>query len=76
LGNDKYETVTNSTDNARNGKSRKTLKSEFGKLPIEIPRDRAGNLEPQIIPKHQTPLDGLWLLPTLISTVTDGVIGK
>ena len=29
-------------DNARNGKSRKTLKGEFGELPIEIPRDRAG----------------------------------
>ncbi|SCZ86758.1 transposase (fragment) [Nitrosomonas mobilis] len=40
LGHDKHETVTNSTGNARNDKSRKTLKGEFGELPIEIPRDR------------------------------------
>ncbi len=54
LGHDKHETVTNSTGNARNGKSRKTLKGEFGELPIEIPRDREGSFEPQIISKHQT----------------------
>lgn len=54
LGHDKHETVTNSTGNARNGKSRKTLKGEFGELPIEIPRDREGSFEPQIIPRHQT----------------------
>ena len=54
LGHDKHETVTNPTGNARNGKSRKTLKGEFGELPIEIPRDREGRFEPQIISKHQT----------------------
>ena len=54
LGHDKHETVTNPTGNARNGKSRKTLKGEFGELPIEIPRDREGSFEPQIISKHQT----------------------
>ncbi len=59
LGHDRHETVINSTGNARNGKSRKTLKGEFGELPIEIPRDREGRFEPQIISKHQTPLDGL-----------------
>lgn len=30
------------------------LKGEFGELPIEIPRDRQGSFEPQIISKHQT----------------------
>ena len=54
LGHDKHEPVTNNTGNARNGKSRKTLKGEFGELPIEIPRDREGSFEPQLIPKHQT----------------------
>jgi putative transposase len=54
LGHDKHETVKNSTGNARNGKSRKTLKGEFGELPIEIPRDREASFEPQLIPKHQT----------------------
>ena len=27
---------------------------EFGELPIEIPRDREGSFEPQLISKHQT----------------------
>lgn len=32
----------------------KRLKGEFGELPIEIPHDRHGSFEPQLIPKHQT----------------------
>jgi putative transposase len=40
LGHTKHEPVVNATGNTRNGKSRKTLKGEFGELPIEIPRDR------------------------------------
>lgn len=54
LGHAKNETVTNTSKNTRNGKSSKTLKGEFGELPIEIPRDRHGSFEPQLIPKHQT----------------------
>jgi len=54
LGHDKHAAVINATGNARNGKSSKTLKGEFGELLIEIPRDREGNFEPQLIPKHQT----------------------
>ncbi len=54
LGHDKHEAVTNNSGNVRNGKSRRTLKSELGELPIEIPRDREGHFEPQLIPKHQT----------------------
>jgi putative transposase len=38
----------------RNGNSKKTLKGEFGELPIEVPRDRYGSFEPQLVPKHQT----------------------
>lgn len=54
LGHGKNEPVANPKGNTRNGKSRKTLKGEFGKLPIDIPRDRDGSFEPQIVPKHQT----------------------
>lgn len=54
LGHGKNEPVENLSGNTRNGKSRKTLKGEFGELPIEIPRDRHGTFEPQLIPKHQT----------------------
>jgi putative transposase len=54
LGHGKHESVVNASGNTRNGKSRKTLKGEFGELPIEVPRDRQGSFEPQLIPKHQT----------------------
>jgi putative transposase len=46
--------VANAAGNARNGKSKKTLKGDFGELPIDIPRDRHASFEPQIVPKHQT----------------------
>ena len=54
LGHDKHEAVINATGIALNGKSSKTLKGEFGELPIETPRDRDGSFEPQLISKHQT----------------------
>lgn len=58
LGHGKNEPVANDAGNTRNGKSRKTLKGEFGELPIEVPRDRHGTFEPQLIPKHQTRWSG------------------
>ena len=54
LGHGRHEPVANPVGNTRNGRSRKTLKGEFGELPIEVPRDRQGSFEPQLIPKHQT----------------------
>ena len=54
LGHGKNQPVENAAGNTRNGKSRKTLKGEFGELPIDIPRDRHGTFEPQLVPKHQT----------------------
>jgi putative transposase len=54
LGHTKHNPVMNPTGNTRNGKSQKTLKGDFGELPIEIPRDRHGSFEPQIIAKHQS----------------------
>jgi len=54
LGHAKHEAVNNPIGNTRNGKSRKILKGDFGELPIEIPRDRHGSFEPQMVAKHQT----------------------
>ena len=54
LGHAKHEPVANPAGNTRNGRSKKTLKGEFGELPIEVPRDRHGTFEPLLIPKHQT----------------------
>jgi putative transposase len=53
LGHGKNEPVENIAGNTRNGKSKKTLKGEFGELPIEIPRDRHGSFEPE--PHRQAP---------------------
>ncbi len=45
-------------ENHRNGTSRKTLVSEDGRLEIEVPRDRAGDFEPQFIGKRQRRFGG------------------
>jgi putative transposase len=58
LGHEKHGAIANKGGNARNGKSAKTIKGEFGKLPIEIPRDRSGSFEPVIIAKGQTRFAG------------------
>lgn len=42
--------------NRRNGKAAKRVKTAFGPVEIETPRDRAGSFEPRIIPKRQTTL--------------------
>ena len=54
LGHDKHQPVSNPTGNTRNGFSKKKLKGEFGELPIEVPRDRHGTFDPQIVEKHRT----------------------
>jgi len=58
LGYKKHAPVANKGGNARNGTSAKTIKGEFGKLPIVVPRDRDSTFEPIIIPKGQTHFDG------------------
>jgi len=58
LGYDKYSSAGKKSGNSRNGKSSKTIKGDFGELPIEVPRDRNGDFNPQIIPKHQTRFSG------------------
>ncbi len=47
-----------SSDNARNGKSKKTVKTDSSELEIEVPRDREGSFEPQLVKKHQRRLAG------------------
>ena len=54
LGHEKHAAVSNKSGNARNGSSAKTIKGDFGTMPIEIPRDRESSFEPVLIPKGQT----------------------
>src|SRR5437870_1015996 len=58
VGYEKHDAAGNKSGNSRNGKSGKTLKGTFGTVPIEVPRDRNGTFEPQIIEKHQTRFTG------------------
>lgn len=54
LGHEKHGAISNKSRNARNGSSKKTMKGDFGTMPIDIPRDREGTFEPLIIAKGQT----------------------
>ena len=46
--------TTEINKNRKNGKSTKIMKSSVGEFELEIPRDRNGSYEPQIVKKHQT----------------------
>jgi len=59
LGYDKYNVSEKKTDNSRNGYSKKTVKSELGHVELNIPRDRNGEFEAKIIPKHQRNITGI-----------------
>ena len=60
LGHDKHGPAGNETGNVRNGTRAKTVLTEgSGQVPIEVPRDRAGTFEPQIVKKRQRRLSGV-----------------
>lgn len=52
LGYRKHE--QSSSDNSRNGVTRKTVRTEEGQFELDTPRDRQGDFEPQLVKKHQT----------------------
>jgi putative transposase len=62
LGYGRYERKTPAEDpllpekNYRNGKSDKQLKTTYGKLDIQVPRDRNSSFTPQLVKKRQTAL--------------------
>ena len=58
LGYEKHDQGKKPTENRRNGKSSKTLRSDQGPLDIEVPRDREGEFEPAIVPKYQREFKG------------------
>jgi transposase-like protein len=45
--------------NYRNGYSQKTIKTQLGKVKVNVPRDRNGEYEPQIIGKYSRNADGM-----------------
>ena len=59
LGYEPDAEPSNQQNNRRNGTTRKTLKGNDGALPIDVPRDRDGSFEPELIKKGQTRIDGM-----------------
>lgn len=54
LGYSKYSPQGYHSGNSRNGKSSKTVHSNYGDIDIYVPRDRKGNFDPHLIKKRET----------------------
>ena len=59
LGYAKHERSDQAAGNSRNGTRPKTLTTEAGPVQVEVPRDRNGSFEPQIVKKRQRRLNGV-----------------
>jgi len=60
LGYSKYDYKNKDTENSRNGYSKKRLKSDIaGEFEVNIPRDRNGEYEPQMIEKKQRDISSI-----------------
>jgi putative transposase len=60
LGYEKHDPAGAGTGNIRNGTRAKTVLTEAsGHVEVEVPRDRAGTFEPQIVRKRQRRLNGV-----------------
>ena len=59
LGYSRYDYRNKKTDNSRNGYSSKTVQGSMGEVEIDIPRDRKGEFEPELVKKHQTDISAI-----------------
>ncbi len=59
LGYDKGDAEASLFTNSRNGSTPKTLASQVGQVPLDIPRDRDGSFTPRLVPKGSRRLGGL-----------------
>jgi putative transposase len=59
LGYERYDQKSKETDNSRNGHSQKQVKSKFGAIDLEVPRDRKSDFEPAVVKKRQRDISGL-----------------
>ena len=58
LGYEKGDPAGRGAANQRNGRSQKTVHTDVGSVRIDIPRDRNGSFDPQIVPKHARRIEG------------------
>ena len=54
LGYEPYAAQGRNSGNSRNGSYPKTVRTSNGEVEVEVPRDRNGEYEPQILKKYQT----------------------
>ena len=59
LGYDKHDPAGKNGGNSRNGTRAKTVLTEIGPVELDVPRDRDGSFEPQIVAKRQRRLSGI-----------------
>lgn len=59
LGYEKHQRRSDEPSNYRNGSTKRKLKTQFGEVEVNVPRDRNGSYEPQILDKYQRNVDGL-----------------
>ena len=59
LGYDKGDPAGRALPNARNGSTPKTVQTEAGPVPLDVPRDRDGSFTPRLVPKGQRRIGGL-----------------
>lgn len=59
LGYDPNDHGYKETTNRRNGYSHKNVKTVYGEIPIDIPRDREATFEPQLVPKRTKDISGI-----------------
>lgn len=58
LGYDKGDPAGRGVPNSRNGSTPKTLVTEVGQVPLDVPRDRVGTFAPALVPKGATRIGG------------------
>lgn len=59
LGYQKHEDAKKATANRRNGHSSKSVRSDYGEVSLDIPRDRESDFEPVIVKKGQRNVTGI-----------------
>ena len=71
LGYEKHSVSGNNSGNSRNGSYPKKIQTEHGEAVIPIPRDRNGEFEPIVVPKHES--RGLSIEKLVISLYAKGM---
>jgi putative transposase len=59
LGYEAHDPAGHNSGNSRNGTRTKTVLTDIGPVELDVPRDRAGEFEPVIVPKRKRRLSGV-----------------